>query len=139
MLCILAVSMGIRAEEHAVQTTEKEVVQEAVQETEKVTLSKSLMPIFARSCSGCHKREGGNAKAIEHKIFYEKPEDVIAQVGRLIIAGAPEKSHLVNVVTPPKPNERKEIMPPPRSQAQKLSEKEIQLLMTWIKEGAKNN
>jgi len=152
MIGIAAVSTGLHAEEQieaekpVEATVEKTAVVQTEQPAEKpaeekaISLKENLMPLFARSCAGCHKREGGNPKAIEHKIFYEKPEDVMAQVGRLIIAGAPEKSKVVYLLTPPKnPNERKEVMPPPRSNVQMMSEKEIALISTWIKQGAKNN
>ena len=107
---------------------------------EEVSLSKDLMPIFARSCTGCHQREGGNPHAVEAGVYLEKKEDLLKPKRGLIIAGKPEASFLLTVLNPPKDMGSKvKTMPPARSDKPKLSKEEIQKIYDWIKAGARDN
>lgn len=107
---------------------------------DEVSLSKDLMPLFARSCTGCHQRENGKPDAIKNGLYFEKKEDVLKGLGSLIVANNPDESYLVQVL---KVDENKpkwiKTMPPPRSKAPKLSEEEINKIADWIKAGAKDN
>lgn len=107
---------------------------------EEVSLSKDVMPLFARSCTGCHQREGGNLKAVEQGPYLEKKSDILRIVGSMIIPGKPESSYLLMTMSKPKPGQpRYKMMPPQRSKTPRLSDKEIQKVSDWIKAGAKDN
>jgi hypothetical protein len=105
-----------------------------------VSLSKEILPLFVRSCGACHKREGGNEHAIEHGKFYETKADILANVGKFVIAGKPGESGLVKVVNQTYPvGDHKVLMPPPESGVQKFSAEDVALFEKWIGEGAKDN
>lgn len=107
---------------------------------EEISLSTNLMPLFARSCAGCHQRENGNPDAIKHEIYFEKEKDVLKGVGSLIVPGKPDDSYLVQILK--KPGEKPEwmkTMPPAGSKAPQMSEEEIKKISDWIKAGAKEN
>ena len=107
---------------------------------EEVSFSKDLMPLFERSCASCHKREGGNEKAVKNKVYYEKKEDLLSLVGTFIVAGQPDKSGLVKVLDQTtKFGRRKSPMPPPKAAAPKWSEAELKKIRAWITAGAKDN
>lgn len=107
---------------------------------EEVSLSKDVMPLLARSCTGCHQREGGKRKAVEHGPYLENKEDVLNIVGSMIVPGKPESSYLLMTMSKPKPGQpRYNVMPPQRSKAPALTEKELQKISEWIKAGAKDN
>jgi hypothetical protein len=107
---------------------------------EEVSFSTDLMPLFERSCSVCHKRDGGKEKAIANKIFYETKEDVLSKVGTFIIPGKPEESGLLQVLNQTKKFGRRNMpMPPPKAAMPKWSEAELKLFSDWIKAGAKDS
>ena len=107
---------------------------------EEVSLSKDIMPLFARSCTGCHQREGGNLKAVKHGPYLEKKSDIVRITGSMIIPGKPENSYLLMTMSKPKSGQpRYKVMPPERSKAPRLTDKEIQKVSDWIKAGAKDN
>lgn len=107
---------------------------------EEVSLTKDLMPLFARSCTGCHQRENGNPNATADGVYLEKKEDILKGVGTLVIVGKPDDSYLLQVMkkADDKPEWMK-TMPPPRSKAPRMSEEDIKTLSSWIKAGAKDN
>jgi mono/diheme cytochrome c family protein len=105
-----------------------------------VSLSENLMPLFARSCTGCHQREGGNQKAIENGPYLEKKSDIMNLSGTLIIPGKPENSYLLMIMSKPKPGiPQAKTMPPKRSEAPRMSDEELKKISDWIKAGAKDN
>jgi cytochrome c553 len=107
---------------------------------EEVSLSQDLMPLFTRSCTGCHQREGGNRKAVESGPYIEKTSDVTNMVGTLIIPGKPESSYLLMIMSSPKPGtQQRKIMPPSRSKAPRMSEEDLRRISAWIKAGAGDN
>jgi mono/diheme cytochrome c family protein len=107
---------------------------------EEISLSKDLMPLFQRSCAGCHQRENGNPDAVKTGFLFDTKDGVLETVGKIIIKEQPEQSYLLMVVTPPEdPNTDKKQMPPPRTKAPRLSKEEIQKIYEWIKAGAKDN
>ncbi len=107
---------------------------------EEVSLSKDLMPLFARSCTGCHQREGGNQKAIENGPYIEKKSDITNLNGTMIMPGKPENSYLLMIMSKPKPGTpQHKTMPPSRSKAPRMSDEEIKKISAWIEAGAKDN
>ena len=107
---------------------------------EEVSLSGDIMPLIARSCTGCHQREGGNRKAVDHGPYLEKKSDILGLVGTMIVAGKPENSYLLMTISKPKPGRpAHKMMPPQRSKAPRLTDQEIQKVTDWIEAGAKDN
>ena len=107
---------------------------------EEVSLSRDVMPLLARSCTGCHQREGGNRKAVDHGPYLEKKSDILGIVGTMIVAEKPENSYLLMIMSKPKPGQpQHKMMPPQQSKAPGLTDKEIQMVSDWIKAGAKDN
>ena len=107
---------------------------------EEISLSKDIMPLFARSCTGCHQREGGNLKAVKQGPYLEKKSDVVRITGSMIIPGKPENSYLIMTMSKPKSGQpRYKRMPPQNSKAPRLTDREIQKVSDWIKAGAKDN
>jgi cytochrome c553 len=107
---------------------------------EEVSLSRDVMPLIARSCTGCHQREGGNRKAVDHGPYLEKKSDILGLVGTMIVAGKPENSYLLMTVSKPqagRPSHK--MMPPKRSKAPRLTDQEVQKVTDWIEAGAKDN
>ena len=107
---------------------------------EETSLSKDVMPLFARSCTGCHQREGGNRKAVDQGPYLEKKSDILRIVGSMIIPGKPESSYLLITISKPKPGQpRFKMMPPQNSKGPRLTDQEVQKISDWIKAGAKDN
>jgi cytochrome c553 len=107
---------------------------------EEVSLSKDVMPLFARSCTGCHQREGGNRKAVDQGPYLELKSDILRIVGSMIIPGKPENSYLLLTMNKRKPGQQYvKMMPPQDSKAPRLSEEELQKISDWIEAGAKDN
>src|SRR5512141_2870610 len=48
-----------------------------------VSLSKDVMPIFARTCATCHFR-GGKSPAVKDKTYFETKKDILGRVGMII-------------------------------------------------------
>jgi cytochrome c553 len=112
----------------------------AVMAEEVVSLSKDVMPLFAKSCTGCHQREGGNRKAIDQGPYLETESDILRIVGSLIIPGRPERSYLLMTMSKPKAGQpRVKMMPPERSKTPGMTDQEVQKISDWIKAGAKDN
>jgi mono/diheme cytochrome c family protein len=109
------------------------------QESAAVSLTRDVMPLFTRSCAVCHKREGGNPAAVADKTYFEKKEDILGKVGKLIRPGKPGESRLLNVLNQSYPVGRKKIvMPPPGMPAPRWSPEELDLFSRWIMQGAQD-
>jgi len=96
----------------------------------KATISyqKDVMPILTASCIGCHspeKKKGGldlNSYSLMAKGGKE---------GVVFVAGQPEKSKLVTMVSGPEPE-----MP---EKGDKLTTAQVEILKRWVSEGAKDD
>lgn len=107
---------------------------------EEVSLSKDLMPLFQRSCVGCHQKENGHPDAVKTGFLFETKDGVLNGVGKIIIPGKPEESYLLMLITPPEdPEKEKRMMPPDGAKPPRMSEEEIQKITEWIQSGAKDN
>ena len=107
---------------------------------EEVSLSKDVMPLFSKSCTGCHQREGGNRKAVDHGPYLEKKSDILGLVGTMIVAEKPDNSYLLMMISKPKAGKPKhKMMPPERSKAPRLNDREVQIISEWIQAGAEDN
>jgi mono/diheme cytochrome c family protein len=102
-----------------------------------VSLTRDVMPLFTRSCAVCHKREGGNPAAVAEKTYFEKKEDILGKVGKLIRPGKPGESRLLNILNQSYPvGRRKIVMPPPGMPVPRWSPEEVDLFSRWIMQGA---
>lgn len=126
VLCCLLMGMGCAKEEKVPHASTQ------------VVFEKEMMPVFSRSCGVCHRREGGNDKAVLNGVFYETADDVQSIIGSYIIPGKPEESGLLKVLNQSLPvGEGQIVMPPPSSDVPRWSEVELALFSLWIKQGAK--
>ena len=107
---------------------------------DEVSLEKDLMPLFQRSCGGCHAPDSGIRGAIKNETFFNMKKDLLGKVGGPIVAGKPEESGLIKVLKQEvKFGKRDLVMPPPKADVAKFSAEEIEKVKAWIKAGAKNN
>ncbi|WP_111979567.1 PSD1 and planctomycete cytochrome C domain-containing protein [Algibacillus agarilyticus] len=94
----------------------------------KISFNNDIRPILNKSCTGCH---GGVGKQSNVSFIYREEALGRGHSGRLtIVPGDPDASELIVRVESNDPNIR---MP---YKAPALSQHEIQLLRTWIEQGA---
>jgi hypothetical protein len=93
-----------------------------------VYFERDLLPIFISNCamSGCH-----DATSKQDDIILDSYENII-NTGR-VRAGRPDNSDLFEVITESDPDK---IMPPPPNTP--LSSDQIDMIRTWIEQGAQN-
>ena len=98
---------------------------------EPVSFHKQIQPIFQAHCQGCHqqaKQTGGYEMTVFANLLKGGESTVAA-----IVPGKPESSYLVELITPV---DGKAEMPRGK---EPLSATDIELIKTWIAEGAKND
>lgn len=98
---------------------------------EPVSYHKQIKPIFQAHCQGCHqqaKQMGG----FEMTVFANLVKGGESEV-KAIVAGKPDASHLIDLITPT--NGMAEM---PKGK-EPLSETDIELIKTWIAQGAKDD
>ena len=91
-----------------------------------MSYSRQIQPILDGACVGCH---GGQAG-----LFMDSYDNLMAGTpsGKTVIAGDPDGSALVRSIT----GEGQSRMPPGGAG---LTSSEIEMIVTWIAEGASNN
>jgi WD40 repeat protein len=96
-----------------------------------VSYYREVRPIFAQHCQGCHQpaKAGGGFVMTSHAGLLAKGEQ--DQPG--IVPGKPEESFILDQVTP---KNGKALMPKGK---EPLTEREINLVRTWIVQGAKDD
>jgi len=130
VLAALVVSVGCKKEEGPPAETSET----------SISLEQDLMPVFSRSCRGCHQREGGNKDAVVNQVFYETKADILEKVGQYIVPGKPQDSGLFKVCSQSVPvGESLIVMPPPKSDVPKWSTEELDKFSQWIAAGAPDN
>jgi hypothetical protein len=92
--------------------------------TETVSYSKDVQPLFNRSCISCH--NDFHILNLKDCCSYE-----ILTKNNYVNVNDPEDSQLYKRIKHPNPT-----MPP---NGDPLSEQEVEVILTWIKEGAKDN
>jgi hypothetical protein len=99
----------------------------AQQPKPQVDFNRDVKPLFAKYCYECHS-VGKKEKA---GFVFDKPERLIKSMGQgqIIVPGKVQESDLIAIV---QGAQGKKKMPPDES----LSPQEVQVLSTWIKEGA---
>jgi len=101
--------------------------------TRQIDFNRDVRPILADKCWGCH---GPDAAAKKIKLRLDSEEAATADLGggrRAIVPGAVERSQLARRITASDEAMRM----PPVDSGHSLSRAEIDLLLEWIKQGAK--
>ncbi|MGH9935346.1 MAG: DUF1549 domain-containing protein, partial [Blastocatellia bacterium] len=112
------------------------VTVQAVQDsgaTRQIDFNRDIRPILADKCWGCH---GPDATAKKIKLRLDSEDVATADLGRgrrAIVPGNVEQSHLVRRITA-----SDELMRmPPVDSDRKLTQAEIDLLVEWVRQGAR--
>lgn len=105
------------------------ITDEPVCDPDTVYFQNDVLPILISGCgmSGCH-----DAETAQERVILTSYESVI-RTGK-ITPGNPSGSKLYNVITTGESDDR--MPPPPRAS---LTSEQIQLIRTWIEQGARNN
>ena len=96
-----------------------------------ISYNRDVRPILSDNCFFCH---GPDEKHREADLRLDVREEALAERDgvRAIVPGDPEKSELIYRLAPSDPEE---LMPPTKSH-KVLSEREIDVLKAWVKQGA---
>ncbi len=108
---------------------------------EDVSFRDDVFPVIKRNCLPCHAQEQFNSSELALDTY-----DLLMAGGKHgspVVAGKPKESMLVQKLTGTPPFGDPMPLDPRRRkgapQTKRLSDREIQILMDWIEEGAKNN
>lgn len=100
--------------------------QQPVPLSRRIDFNRDVRPLLSNNCFQCHGPDANTRKA---DLRFDAPgKSELA----LISPGKPEESEFLRRITASDPNE---LMPPPKL-GKKLSQREIETLRDWIKEGA---
>ena len=98
----------------------------------RVDFDRQIRPLLSDRCSACH---GPDAKSRKAELRLDRHESALAERPKgpaAIVPGDPAASELIRRITHPDPDERM----PPANHRRQLAPHEIQLLRTWIAQGA---
>src|SRR5437764_9300273 len=98
-----------------------------------IDFNRDIRPIFSENCFKCH---GPDEKERKAKLHFDRKEDAFkaAKSGDFaIVPGDPAKSAMIARITSKDPDE---VMPPVKT-GKKLTPRQIDLLTSWIAQGAK--
>src|SRR5439155_11191624 len=93
-----------------------------------VSYQKDVMPILTASCMGCHtpEKKKGGLDMTSYSLLAKGGKE-----GVVFVAGQPDKSKLVTMVSGPEPE-----MP---EKGDKLTSAQVEILKRWVAEGAKDD
>jgi hypothetical protein len=98
---------------------------------DEVSFNRDIRPIFLKNCTACH---GGVKEAGGISFIYRDHALIEGESGKIaIVPGKPDSSEIMRRIRSKDPEE---VMPKPKHGAP-LKSTEIQLIETWISEGAK--
>ncbi|HVJ69068.1 MAG TPA: DUF1549 domain-containing protein, partial [Caulifigura sp.] len=99
---------------------------------EKIEFNRDIRPILSENCFACH---GFDPKHREAGLRLDTVEGATADRdgSRGIVAGEPGRSEVWRRITSTDPDE---VMPPPKSNKQRLTEEQLAILKRWIEQGA---
>jgi hypothetical protein len=97
----------------------------------KVEYNRDIRPILSDKCFRCHGPDGAQRQA---DLRLDRREDAVTEQGEsgAIVPGKPDESEVVRRIVSTDADERM----PPRDSGQELSQAEIDLIRTWIGQGA---
>lgn len=98
----------------------------------KPDFNRDIRPILSENCFLCHGQDPEHRGA---DLRLDIREEAIADrdIGPAIVPGDPDASAIIKHITSKDPDM---LMPPPKAHMQPLKEEQIQLLRSWIKNGA---
>ena len=99
-----------------------------------VDFRRDIKPILSNACYRCHGPDPAERKGGTDGLRLDTTDGILADLGghAAVVPGDPDASELIKRVTSTNPDEA---MPP--GAGKRLSEREVNLLRTWIKAGAK--
>ena len=102
--------------------------------TEPLDFNRDIRPILSQNCFQCHGPDAGEKKGGKKALRLDLAESATARRGdtTAIVPGHPDQSALVHRILSKDPGDQ---MPPPES-GKSLKPSDIQLLRTWIQQGA---
>lgn len=103
------------------------------QQKDEVSFSKDVFPLFKAKCLKCHEQDDENPNDFAMDNYEMLMKSGITK--KIIIPGNSKKSYLI-IKLHPKPPKGAQM---PIFSKKKLDEEEIDLITTWIDQGAKNN
>lgn len=98
----------------------------------KIDFNFDIRPILVQNCYLCHGPDASSRKANLRLDTYEGATAALKDGGYAVVPGKPNKSELISRITH---THEDKVMPPPEMNS-KLSEREVDLLEKWIKQGA---
>ena len=106
------------------------ILASSVPTAEAVDFRGKILPLLADRCFACH---GPDGQTREADLRLDQRANVFAERDTpLIVPGHPEKSELIRRLTASDSDERM----PPSDATRQLSAKEVELIRTWIEQGA---
>jgi hypothetical protein len=98
---------------------------------DQINFSRDILPILSDNCYQCH---GPDEQARKAKLRFDTKEGAfrVKEGKAVIVPGKSAESELIRRITSSDPEE---VMPPPKSN-RKLSSKQIELLRSWVEQGA---
>ncbi|HUY32359.1 MAG TPA: DUF1553 domain-containing protein [Pirellulales bacterium] len=99
-----------------------------------VDFSRDVKPLLSNTCFKCHGPDPAVRKGGTDGLRLDTAEGAAADLGgyAAVVPGQPEKSELVARITSTDPDS----VMPPASTGKKLTARDIELLTTWVREGA---
>lgn len=104
----------------------------------KVHFERQVLPILEKRCIECHRAtyvdENGRRRRPKGRVMFDTRRNIEkSKRGKLFVAGDPDASLVIESITLPADDEDR--MPPPKK-GRPLSDREIQLIRSWIEQGA---
>ncbi|WP_397569612.1 DUF1553 domain-containing protein [Schlesneria sp. T3-172] len=101
----------------------------------KIDFNRDIKPILSNACYRCHGPDPDERKGGTDGLRFDTAEGVLADLGgyAAVVPGKPEASALVQRITTTDPDQ----VMPPRGAGKPLTPHEVDLLKTWIEQGAK--
>ena len=99
----------------------------------EVSFSADILPLLSDRCFQCHGPDEGNREA-DLRLDQQTIVVGAGEAGGIVVPGDLEKSELWLRIIDDDPST---VMPPPESHREKLTEKELGLIRSWILQGAK--
>ena len=141
VLALMCIACGTEGDDLSTAATDQPDLGNAVDEGPTSTsLSADVFPIIAQSCGGCHTRSNAPfSTAVENGVYYDEPADIYGLVGSFIVAGYPDESGFVAILTQELAVGSGPTLMPPPGMSEPMSVQDINTVKSWITEGALNN
>ncbi len=108
-----------------------------VPDAEKISFSSQVRPILSNNCFACHGPDSHNQTSPFRLDTEEHSRANLAKAGESprygVVPGKPEESLLLQRIVSHDPHD---VMPPPYSKKQPLTEEQVSIVSEWIRQGA---